>query len=179
MKYFTKPISFFILEGNKPIMFVAKTTAEELISAYPAGNLYISKVTGHHYLVANKNYSPSDIITRFDASVITDRPDRYTVQKNASEHIILEPHYLQYLNHSCDPNCYLDTDKLELIAIKPIREGETLDFFYPGTEWDMSESFQCLCQSSQCLGMIQGAKYISPEILIKYPLSTFIKSKIR
>jgi hypothetical protein len=160
-------------------MFVAKTTAEEFISAYPAGNLYLSKETGHHYLVANKDYSPSDIITRFYTSNITNRPDRYTVQKNANEHIILEPIYLQYLNHSCDPNCFLDTEKLELIAIKSIKEGETLDFFYPSTEWDMSESFQCLCQSSECLGAIKGAKYISPSILNNYALSPFINSKIR
>jgi hypothetical protein len=160
-------------------MLAANTAAHELISSHPAGDLYFSKESGHHYLNSVKDYQPGDIIEEFSSAYIENLPNRFTVQKNEHEHIVLHPKYLQYLNHSCDPNCFIDVNNFQIIAIKPIEKGVSLNFFYPSTEWKMSEPFKCLCGSYNCLGEIKGAYAIPLNILNTYKLSPFIESRIR
>ena len=160
-------------------MLAANSAAHELISSHPAGDLYFEKGSGHHSLNAIKDYQPKDIIINFGASAIQKTPNRYTVQNSEEEHIILDPKYLQYMNHSCDPNCHIDLEKFNVIAIKPIEKGEPLNFFYPSTEWKMSEPFKCLCGSYNCLGEIKGAYAIPLNILNTYKLSPYIESGIR
>jgi hypothetical protein len=160
-------------------MLAANTAAHELISSHPAGDLYFEKGSGHYSLNAIKDYQPKDIIINFGASAIQKTPNRYTVQKNEHEHIVLHPKYLQYLNHSCDPNCFIDVDNLQIVAIKQIEKGASLNFFYPSTEWKMSEPFKCLCRSYNCLGEIKGAYCIPISILKNYRLSSFIENSIK
>jgi hypothetical protein len=90
----------------------------------------------------------------------------------------LHPYFLQYINHGCDPNCFFDTSKGEVTALRDIAEGEEFTFFYPSTEWDMASPFQCYCNQPGCLGYINGASHISEEILKRYKLSDFIKRKL-
>ncbi|KAF9477761.1 hypothetical protein BDN70DRAFT_91691 [Pholiota conissans] len=77
---------------------------------------------------------------------------------------------LVYINHSCEPNVAFDLSspnmsKWNLRALKDIRPGDTLTFFYPSTEWDMDQSFSCECGTASCLGTIQGAKYLSKSAI--------------
>lgn len=53
------------------------------------------------------------------------------LQVGETEHIMLSPEWLQYVNHSCTPNVFFDTSTLKLIALKDIKAGEELCFFYP------------------------------------------------
>lgn len=39
----------------------------------------------------------------------------------------------------------------------------------------MSQPFDCSCGSGKCLGKIQGAEFIKPEVLGKYTLNEHIK----
>ncbi|KIM44856.1 hypothetical protein M413DRAFT_442826 [Hebeloma cylindrosporum] len=78
---------------------------------------------------------------------------------------------LVYINHSCEPNVAFDLSspdraKWHLRALKNIQPGDTLNFFYPGTEWDMDQPFDCECGTPSCLGKIQGAKYLSKRELV-------------
>jgi hypothetical protein len=89
------------------------------------------------------------------------------------------------VNHSCAPNVGLvlpskQTKQWGVEALKDIKEGEDLTFFYPSTEWDMAQGFDCSCGAKvsldrgiigigtdmqTCLGKIAGAKHISLEEL--------------
>jgi len=78
---------------------------------------------------------------------------------------------LVYINHSCDPNVAFDlssSDQSEwhLRALKDIHPGDYLAFFYPSSEWDMAQSFNCRCKEPVCLGTVQGAKYLSEDVLL-------------
>lgn len=44
---------------------------------------------------------------------------------------------------------------------KGIKSGEDITFFYPSTEWDMAQGFECSCGAADCLGQIRGAKYLT------------------
>ncbi|CAK5273851.1 unnamed protein product [Mycena citricolor] len=79
---------------------------------------------------------------------------------------------LVYVNHSCDPNAVFDLSSTDptrwhLRALKDIMPGNTITYFYPSTEWDMAQAFDCDCKTVECLGRIQGAKYLSRSELIK------------
>ena len=64
---------------------------------------------------------------------------------------------------------------------KPLKEGELLTFFYPSSEWDMSQPFKCLCDSESCLGYIAGAKQLSESgvDLSKYWMNPHIEALLK
>lgn len=127
---------------------------------------------------AQRSYSPGEVIAEFNSSFVLKEPTYLTVQIGVAEHIILQPEHLQYINHSCDPNVFFDTFNREIIALKPVADGDEMTFFYPSTEWDMAQPFQCYCGCSNCLGEIRGAAHISLEILNTYTLTRFIQQQL-
>ena len=134
---------------------------------------------GSKSLHATVGFMPGQIISNFSAKEILDSPNYLTVQISDREHIMLEPDFLQYINHSCDPNVFFDPSELVVTALRKINIGEELSFFYPSTEWSMDRGFDCLCSSEACLGSIQGAAHLPPNILAKYKVSQYIRQKLR
>ncbi len=70
-----------------------------------------------------------------------------------------------YVNHSCEPNCEVN-EKLEIVTLKPVKEGEELCFDYVVTdegenpvEWNDEWNFECKCKSSKCRGKIDEYVY--------------------
>lgn len=55
------------------------------------------------------------------------------------------------VNHSCSPTAYVDlSSKLPeqwCVRTTPagLKAGEAITFFYPSTEWDMAQGFDCAC----------------------------------
>jgi hypothetical protein len=133
----------------------------------------------HHLLISKESFQEGDVVSPFSAEEVHNHPSRYTVQVAENKHIILSPEFLQYINHSCDPNVFFNTTTMELIALKQIAPGDEFTFFYPSTEWDMAEPFHCLCGSAKCIGVIKGAKNIDSNTLDTYRLTDFIQSKRR
>ena len=111
----------------------------------------IDPVGNHRSLFSMKKFQPEDAIVAFMARATYDVPNYLTVQISEDVHIELLPECLECANHSCDPNCFFDTTRMELMAIKPIHKGDELTFFYPSAEWDMNQSFKCLCGSKECI----------------------------
>jgi len=129
-------------------------------------------------LCATKAFEKGDIVSPFTAKATQATPSRMTVQLEAHKHIHLYPAFLQYINHSCNPNVFFDTRLMVVRCIRPIAEGEEIRFFYPSTEWDMEEPFRCNCGEENCLGIIRGAAHLPPHILQQYELSEFIRGQL-
>lgn len=71
-----------------------------------------------------------------------------------------------YINHHCEPNCYLDAEHLCFRALRDIEKGEELSFNYFATEYDLKkqrQTFICRCGSDQCKGRVTGFKYLPME----------------
>lgn len=100
------------------------------------------------------------------------------MQVGEAQHILLNPDWLQYINHSCSPNVSFNTTTFQLVALRDIKHGEELCFFYPSTEWSMASPFECACGSSVCCGRIAGASQMTYDILRKYTLTDFINGKL-
>ncbi|KAJ7142684.1 hypothetical protein C8R44DRAFT_603221 [Mycena epipterygia] len=76
-----------------------------------------------------------------------------------------------YVNHSCEPNVAVDISaadrgKWHVRALTNIEAGSALSFFYPSTEWEMVQAFECECGAESCLGRIQGAKFLTREQVV-------------
>ncbi|MFZ1257703.1 MAG: SET domain-containing protein-lysine N-methyltransferase [Saprospiraceae bacterium] len=130
-------------------------------------------------LISLKDFKKGSVICHFSYADICDKPNRYTVQTGENKHIILSPLYLEYVNHSCEPNCFFDTSEFKFICLSDIKRGEEFTFFYPSTEWDMEESFDCQCLSLKCLGEIKGAKYLTKEMVSNYQFTQYITNKLK
>ncbi len=104
-----------------------------------------------------------DALASFAASTFEPSPTKYTVQVELDRHIRLKPEVIQYICHSCDPNVRFDVTRRMIVALKPLAAGEELNFFYPTTEWNMAEPFDCWCGTDRCHGRIAGAKHLPLE----------------
>jgi hypothetical protein len=129
-------------------------------------------------LFSLRNYKAGDLIADFSAGSISSEPTYLTVQVGAGKHITLQPEFLQYINHGCEPNVFFNTTTMELVALKNIAAEEEMTFFYPSTEWKMTQPFQCYCGCKGCLGEIKGAAYLGPAALEKYRLTDFIQQQL-
>lgn len=141
-------------------------------------SLYENIVTKEKSLHASIAIKKGYVFASCEASAILPAPDKYTVQVADNTHIILSPAFLQFLNHSCNPNIFFDTATMELSALRDIMAGDEFSFFYPSTEWAMAAPFQCFCGAANCLSHIQGASYLPQEIINDYKFTDFIMQKL-
>ncbi len=128
-------------------------------------------------LFSTQRFSPGEQIALFSAGTIGAEPTYLTVQVDTNKHITLDPEFLQYINHSCDPNVFFNTSTMELVALKEIGPEEEMTFFYPSTEWQMIQSFNCYCGSPVCIGEIRGAAFLTEEQWKQYRLTDFIQQQ--
>lgn len=131
---------------------------------------------GQHALFSLRNWQPGEVIADFSAGTISAEPTYLTVQIAEGKHITLQPEFLQYINHSCEPNVFFDTTLMHLVALKEIPSESEFVFFYPSSEWEMTQSFECYCGKPGCLGEIKGAAHLSPETIARHRFTDFIQS---
>lgn len=152
-----------------------KTIKEDtLLSKLKATNIVVDNATKQKSLHSSKAFKANEPITAFTAASILEKPTYLTIQIDINKHITLQPDYLQYVNHSCKPNVFFNTTTFQFTALRDIDIDEELTFFYPSTEWDMAQAFQCHCGNDNCLQIIRGAKYLSADVLKHYQLTDFI-----
>lgn len=97
-------------------------------------------------------------------------PTRYSVQVGPALHLdqdcardeldLVRRYFWRYLDHSCEPTTVI-RDR-EVIAVRDIAMGDGVTFDYNTTEYDMAEPFLCHCGSARCVGMVRGARHLTP-----------------
>ena len=155
------------------------TPSFEVISKHIFANVVLNNETNQRSLFAAVSCAPGDVICAFSAATTQSFATYLTVQTGTNRHITLKPEFLQYINHSCNPNAFFNTTGMELVCLQPIQPGDELTFFYPSTEWEMAQPFVCNCNSAACIQLINGASHLSIETLSKYKLTDFIRQQVR
>lgn len=86
-----------------------------------------------------------------------------------------------YVNHSCEPNCYVavERDGIHLVALTDIAAGAELFFDYGVTQIDFPFRFRCLCGSAACRGEIGNYDEIPPATLARYRARDMIPPHVR
>ncbi|WP_438029298.1 SET domain-containing protein-lysine N-methyltransferase [Sorangium sp. So ce233] len=123
-------------------------------------------------------FAAGDVLQPFGAAVVHDRPNRMTLQLSQHQHIELEPGFLAFTNHGCDPNAHFDVELRALVALRRIAPGDEITFFYPSTEWTMASPFECRCGSARCLRRIAGASELPPGVLAEYRLAPHVARQL-
>jgi hypothetical protein len=124
-------------------------------------------------LITKQAYAKGEVICEIPTEKLFDKANRYTVQIAQDKHT--EVGKLSALNHSCDPNVILDTERLIMVACRDIEKGEELSFFYPSTEWEMDAPFICLCGASNCIHVVAGARFLPLSTLENHYLNRHIR----
>lgn len=65
-----------------------------------------------------------------------------------------------------------------LVGAAGIKAGDELSFFYPSTEWNMAQGFDCFCGTPTCRGRIDGAGNMKPEQLEGVFLNSYIREML-
>lgn len=151
----------------------------EVLSRHGIGNVYFDHATKQRSFIATRNIQAGEELFQFGPKQIQSNPTYLTVQIGEGKHIVLNPEFLASINHGCDPNVFFDVDHGVLRCVKDIKEGEQLTYFYPSTEWQMIQPFDCNCGSEKCLGYIQGAHAIDHDVITTYDISDYIQSQLK
>jgi D-alanine-D-alanine ligase-like ATP-grasp enzyme len=82
------------------------------------------------------------------------------------------------LNHSCDPNTWLDG--LNLIARKNIKVNDPIEVEYATFCTENMSEFKCQCGSKLCRGIIKGTDYLLPFVKEIYGehVSDYVANKL-
>jgi D-alanine-D-alanine ligase len=68
-----------------------------------------------------------------------------------------DPEQWKPINHSCDPNAWLQG--LNLVARRKIRAGEEITIDYATFYNERMDDFVCHCGARKCRGIIRGTDY--------------------
>jgi len=115
-------------------------------------------------LVATEVISGGEVILEF-ARNFRENSSKYSLQVGKDFHQYNEDPEAKenFIEHSCNPNGYVDFDSLSFRAIRKIKPGEELNFNYLCTELELDERFKCECGANKCYGVIKGFKYLSEK----------------
>lgn len=99
-----------------------------------------------------------------------------SVQTSENTHIELNSDIV-FINHSCKPSVIFDMERMEVrvSSARDLKKGDALTFFYPSSEWDMAQPFDCKCGEKECKGIIDGAGKMSEEVVRGYWLNVHIE----
>jgi SET domain-containing protein len=107
-------------------------------------------------------------------------PTRKSLQIGETRHVFGRDETVGYLNHSCEPNSFLDFSCLCVRALRDIQRGEEVKVNYAATEYEMHDIFRCDCGSSACLQMIRGFKFLTrdQQLELKPYLAPYLLKKL-
>ena len=123
---------------------------------------------------AKRAFPANAVFCPMEFGPMRSQPWRHSIQIAFDEHAEPLPNFLRYLNHSCDPNLFIDVRAGQVMTLRPIAVAEELTFFYPSTEWRMQAPFSCACGAPLCLEQIRGASELPAGVLQRYRLSPVI-----
>ena len=148
-------------------------------------SIEIEKSNSGKGLFAKTIIKKGTIIFHFDGKIGDDahtNPESLQIDEDKFLESTLK--FDDFLNHSCEPNCYIDWQTLNLVALKDIQKGAELTYNYCTSDWDdvnliQDCSFKCKCGSKNCMGKMRGFRYLSYKERKKIQkfISPFLKKK--
>jgi D-alanine-D-alanine ligase len=87
-----------------------------------------------------------------------------------------DPEHWKPINHSCDPNAWVDG--LNLVARRKIKTGEEITIDYCTFYNERMDDFVCHCGTRKCRGIIRGGDYLE-DFVERYGdhVSDYVKAK--
>jgi len=102
----------------------------------------------------------------FEETVLLKEKESHSLQIDFDKYILCEPPFL-YSNHSCDPNCGVNSH-LELFALQKIEAGKELFWDYSTSMLERHWTMQCACGEKICRKIIQDFDLLPKNLQEKY-----------
>jgi SET domain len=143
--------------------------------------LDVATTNGKKGLLALVSIDRNEILIDLNGEGTLLSPTRRSLQIGETRHVFGREETVGYLNHSCEPNSFLDFSCLCVRALRNIPGGEELNVNYAATEYEMHDGFRCDCGSKTCLGMIRGFKFLTPDqqLELKPYLAPYLLKKLQ
>ncbi len=143
------------------------------------GPAFLARRDQHGLCVVARRALPAGaVISPLSWGELQPEPAVHTLQLDEWQHAEPRPFWLRFINHSCNPNVAFDLEAMEVRVLRHVAEGDELGYFYPSTEWDMRQPFQCRCGAAGCLGLIAGAAHVAPQVLARYALTGIVRKRL-
>jgi len=123
------------------------------------GKLTLGAIGVEKAVFTSEPIKKDEVLIEFTGE-LTNKPDKYTIQLGEDVHITCVSLTI-YLNHSCEPNTYIDVATKSIRALVDIEQDKEVTFNYLATEYDMESPFACFCNAPTCLRQIRGFKHMS------------------
>jgi hypothetical protein len=145
-----------------------------------SAKLDVFVTNGRKGLFAVVSIAKDEILIDLNEEETLSSPTRRSLQIGEAKHALGSEETVGYLNHSCEPNVFLDFNCLCVRALKDIRAGEEVKINYAATEYEMHDSFRCDCGSPACLRIIRGFKFLTrnEQLRLKPYLAPYLLRKL-
>jgi SET domain-containing protein len=145
-----------------------------------SAKLEVAVTNGKRKLVALASIALGELLIDLNGEEALVLPTRGSLQIGDGKHVIGRDETVGPLNHSCEPNCFLDFVCLCVRAVKDIAAGEEITINYMATEYEMHDSFRCDCGSPSCLQTIRGFKFLTrnQRFKLKPQLSPYLFGRL-
>lgn len=136
-------------------------------------NIFVGKSKIHGKAVfASRNLKKGDFVLAIDDSHVVLDESMLTPKQHAFDLDYLEDKTIimqtpeKYINHSCDPNVYVKTEKgvRNVYAMRSISKGHEIAYDYSINGYNEGE-FKCHCGSKNCRKIYQGNFFKLPKTL--------------
>ena len=104
-------------------------------------------------VVSKRRFRKGELVFRF-TGVITHQITQYTLQRYNGE-FLHDPWFMGRILHRCEPNCFVDMTKLEVVAVRDIEPDEWVTMDYDQTEDYLFRPFVCNCGTKKCITQTQ------------------------
>ena len=128
-----------------------------------SAKLDVAMTNGRKGLFALVSIDRDEILIDLNGENTFFSPTRRSLQIGERKHVFGREETIGYVNHSCEPNSFLDFSCLCVRALRNIQSGEEVKVNYAVTEYEMHDSFRCDCRSPACLRMIRGFKFLTRD----------------
>lgn len=142
--------------------------AEKKYGGIESAGVMVLRVGEEYQLLSRERVAAGSRLFTIDG-VLTCAPTRYSVQVGRDAHVdlsgeygleeVMDRFYWRFINHSCAPNTLFKGRAL--VALKSIEPGQEITFDYNSTEYELTEPFDCCCESDCCKGRIRGFRFLS------------------
>jgi uncharacterized protein len=102
----------------------------------------------------------------FKETLLLGDKESHCIQIGINEYVFCKPPFL-YSNHSCNPNCGINTS-LELFALRNIIIGEEIFWDYSTSMLERHWTMNCFCGSENCRKLITDFDLLPLELQEKY-----------
>jgi len=105
-------------------------------------------------------------VLNFEQTVLLKEKESHTLQIDFDKYILCEPPFL-YSNHSCNPNCAVNSN-LELFALQKIQAGKELFWDYSTSMLERHWTMKCSCGEENCRKIIADFDLLPKHLQEKY-----------